>query len=398
MNDMKPAPRWIVTVFIVAAFALSLWLTIQKWTGKIESLAGCGAGSGCANVLGSKWSMVGGLIPVSVFSCLLYLVFIVALWGRGERAAWLRSLLAWVLLAAACWFIGLQCFVVRTVCPYCMVMHGLGIAIGLLVLCFRPAKQEVQWGWSATLLPAVMLVSALALIQHFGPAPETHRLADSSQQKGKSANTGNADFHASGDGRAVWFLDNAKSFRVEHLPHIGAADAEHVLVKYFDYTCEACQSMHEYLDELMAKYPGELAVIVLPVPLESSCNPHLPQGVKDHANACKLAALSLRVWQADPDQFAEFHRALFDCRDQPYEVAEALAYSLVESARLESSDKTWVKALMEQNVADYASFVHETPVMPKLLIRGNLMLHGKTKDVDTLDALLQEQLGLGRVR
>ncbi|MGB1936412.1 MAG: vitamin K epoxide reductase family protein [Akkermansiaceae bacterium] len=396
MNDMKPAIKWIVMVFIVVAFVLSLWLTIQKWTGKIESLAGCGAGSGCANVLGSKWSMVGGVIPVSVFSCLLYLALVMALWARGAWSAWLRSLLAWILLAAACWFVGLQLFVVRIICPYCMVMHGLGITIGLLVLWFRPVKQDLRRSWLVTLLPAILLVSALALIQHFGPSPETHRLAVSSPPQEKQVEASTAGIHASGDGREVWFLDNTKSFRIEHLPHIGGADAQHVLVKYFDYTCEACLSMHEYLDELMTKYPGELAVIVLPVPLERACNPHIPQGVKDRANACRLAVLSLRVWQADPDQFAEFHRALFDCRDQPYEVAEALAYSLVDPARLEGSDKDWAKALLEQNIADYASFVHETPVMPKLMIKGNLILHGKTKDADALDLLLQEQLGVGR--
>ena len=76
-HDMKPAVKWILCILSVLAFALSLWLTIQKWTGNIDSLAGCGSGSDCANVLGSKWSMVMGLIPVSVFSCLLYLVMVV---------------------------------------------------------------------------------------------------------------------------------------------------------------------------------------------------------------------------------------------------------------------------------------------------------------------------------
>ncbi len=397
MNVMKPVVKWTVMVFLVAAFVLSLWLTIQKWTGKIESLAGCGAGSGCANVLGSKWSMVWAVIPVSVFSCLLYLALIVTLCRRGHWVAWLRSLLAWVLLVAALWFIALQFFVVRTLCPYCMVIHGLGITIGFMVLWSRAEKEEARAGWITTLLPAILLVSALALIQHFGPSPETHRLADSSEKKPERPDRGKADAHAMGDGREIWFLDKTKSFRVEYLPRIGGVDADHVLVKYFDYTCEACMSMHEYLDKLMLKYPGKLAVIVLPVPLERECNPHLPLGIKDHPNACRLASLSLQVWQADPDRFAEFHRGLFDCHDQPYEVAEALAYSLVEPARLDAVDQTRVKALLDQNIADYASFVHETPVMPKLLIKGNLILHGKTKDLKTLEMLLLEPLGLGRV-
>jgi len=42
------------------------------------------------------------------------------------------------------------------------------------------------------------------------------------------------------------------------------------MVKYFDYTCEACRDMHEELDILLEKYDGQLAVIVLPTPLNKS--------------------------------------------------------------------------------------------------------------------------------
>ena len=173
---MKPAVKWILCILSVAAFALSFWLTVQKWTGNIDSLTGCGAGSDCANVLGSKWSMVMGLIPVSVFSCLLYLVMMVSLWMRGDLMVWLRSLFAWILLSAALWFIALQLFVMQIICPYCMAVHGLGVSIGLVVLLTKPREKKEGFGLLVTLVPAVLLVAALALTQHYGPAPETHRL------------------------------------------------------------------------------------------------------------------------------------------------------------------------------------------------------------------------------
>ena len=144
----------------------------------------------------------------------------------------------------------------------------------------------------------------------------------------------------------------------------------------------------------MLKYPSQLAVIVLPVPLERDCNPHLPIGLKDHPNACKLARLSLRVWKAQPDAFAEFHSTLFDCCKQPYEVAEAIAYSLVAAEKLDAVDDTWVEAVMQQNITDYASLAHDTPVMPKLLIKDSVLLNGKTKDIETLERLLEQQLKL----
>jgi hypothetical protein len=256
-----------------------------------------------------------------------------------------------------------------------------------------PLRKTKAW-LMQTLLPAVMLVAALALIQHYGPEPETHRLAESVLGDSKS-NSATPDIHAQGAGRTVFFLDNAKSFRIEQLPHLGKTDASHVLVKYFDYTCEACLDTHEYLDDLLAKYPGQLAVILLPVPLERACNPHLPLGLKDHPNACKFAELSVKVWRAAPEVFASFHESLFDCRNQPYEVAEAMAYAMVDPAKLDAVDDGWVRELISQNASDYGSFVRETPVMPKLLIKESLMLHGKTKNMETLEGELQEQLGIG---
>ena len=395
MNDAKPVVKWILLILSMLAFGLGLWLTIQKWTGQINSLAGCGSGSGCANVLGSKWSMVLGIVPVSVFSCLLYLAMVASLWMRGTLVDWARSLMAWMLLLAAMWFIAVQLFVIRAICPYCMIIHGVGITIGLIVLlCMPPLRKTKAW-LMQTLLPAVMLVAALALIQHYGPEPETHLLAESILGDSKS-NSATPDIHAQGAGRTVFFLDNAKSFRVEQLPHLGKTDASHVLVKYFDYTCEACLDTHEYLDDLLAKYPGQLAVIVLPVPLERACNPHLPLGLKDHRNACKFAELALRVWRADPEIFPSFHQSLFECRDQPYEVAEALAYAMIDPSKLDTVDHSWVIKVLEQNVSDYSLFVRDTPVMPKLLVKETLMVNGKTKDRETLERLLQEQLGIGR--
>ena len=90
--------------------------------------------------------MVMGLIPVSVFSCLLYLVMVVSLWTRGDLMIWLRSLFAWILLSAALWFIALQLFVMQIICPYCMVVHGLGVSIGLVVLLTRPREKKKGFG------------------------------------------------------------------------------------------------------------------------------------------------------------------------------------------------------------------------------------------------------------
>ena len=60
----------------LAGLLLSGWLLFQKATGSITYLVGCGAGSGCANVLGSRWSQW-FLIPVTALSLLLYAALLV---------------------------------------------------------------------------------------------------------------------------------------------------------------------------------------------------------------------------------------------------------------------------------------------------------------------------------
>ncbi len=343
-----------------------------------------------------------GYVPVSVFSCLLYLAMITSLWMREAWVIWLRSLLSWILLVAAIWFIGLQFFILRTVCPYCMAVHGFGVGIAFVALTSRAGGQgaAARYGLSWTLLPAILLVASLALIQFYGPSPDTHRLDKSHLDVfdevaipvGDVATI--TDVHSAGEGRVLSFMRHSKTYRVEPLPHLGRVDATHVLIKYFDYTCEACHEMHEYLDALMLKYPSQLALIVLPVPLERDCNLYMPVGLEDHANACKLARLSLRVWRAQPEAFAEFHQTLFECSKQPYEVAEAAAYSLVDPDKMDAVDASWIESVLQQNIKDYAYLARDTPVMPKLLIKESVLLNGKTKDIDTLNILLEQELKL----
>lgn len=386
--EMHHFVRLLMAVLAIAAAGISLWISVQKLTGEIDSLAGCGVGSGCANVLGSKWSVVFGVVPVSLLSLLLYLAVLVSLWLRGDRVRWFRVLAAWVFICAALWFTALQLWVLRAFCPYCMVGHGLGVAMGVLILSTDASWREAPRRLSGLLGVAIGLVSGFAVVQYYGPEVETHRVDD------VVGGTGAGGIHADGEGRLVTFLQGGKSYRVAELPHLGGADAEHVIVKYFDYRCEACREVHNDLEGIMLAHPGKLAVLVLPVPLERACNPYLPLGLKDHQNSCELARLALRVWRADRARFAEFHAWLFDYHSQPVEVAEAMAYSLVGGEKMDAVEGKWIDEVLRQNVEDYRSFVKKTPVMPKMLLKGGMLIQGKAKDRATLEGLLDEHLGL----
>lgn len=398
MSDRRQdqsAVKWLVAVLCAAAAGMSLWLTVQKLTGQIDSLVGCGSGSGCANVLGSKWSMVFGWVPVSIFSLLLYLGILGSLRVQAGWARWFRILAAWLCIWAAVWFTGLQLFVLKSICPYCMTMHGLGTVLGLSILYRESAGGVFRRGGIGAVVLAAFSVAALALVQHLGPEPETHRVDIVKVPEGAQVGeTGDQSMHARGEGRLVTFLDGRKSYRVNQLPHLGSSDAEHVIVKYFDYTCDACREMDAYLFEEIATHPEKLAVIVLPVPIDRACNPHLPNGTPNHKNACELARLGLKVWRADRSKFAEFHHQLFELKDLPVEMAESLAIGLVGEENMTPEHDAWVDDLLACNVADYRIFVEDTPVMPKLLLKQSMMVQGAVKDRATLDELLKTHLGI----
>lgn len=391
--------KYLIALFLWVAVCLSAWLSWQKWSGRIDSLAGCGAGSGCANVLGSKWSVVFGSIPVSAFSLALYLSLLLTL---GMKSRWVlewRRLAAWLCLWAALWFTLLQIAVIGNVCPYCMTMHGVGSLLGIALL-WMDAKGETKnspfWGRNRYSMGlALMAVIILSLIQLWGPEPPTHRLDHLEISQGASAET---DVHGRGQGRLLTFLNGAKSYRVDELPHMGDSSAEHVVVEYFDYTCQACRDMHLYLEAMVKKYPRKLAVVVLVVPLHTDCNPHLPKALKnsqeEHEQACDLARLALKVWRVAPEKFSDFHHQLFEYQGLPLAAAESLAASSVGDEQILLRRDPWVEEVLAQNVSDYGQLIEKTPVMPKLLLGGSSVIQGLGKDQQAIEELLNEHLKL----
>ena len=73
---------WALRILAFAGLAISVYLLTLKLTGKITYLVGCGEGSGCANVLGSRWSQF-FYIPVSAFAAVMYAALLVATWKDG---------------------------------------------------------------------------------------------------------------------------------------------------------------------------------------------------------------------------------------------------------------------------------------------------------------------------
>jgi hypothetical protein len=78
------------------------------------------------------------------------------------------------------------------------------------------------------------------------------------------------------------------------------------------WSCLRCRRfLHGLLDRCLRRYGAEqIAFVLLPVPLESRCNPAITVVEPGREGACEYARLALAVWQAAPERFAEFDAVL----------------------------------------------------------------------------------------
>jgi uncharacterized membrane protein/predicted DsbA family dithiol-disulfide isomerase len=120
----------------------------------------CGVQSGCATVRTSAFSHVFG-IPLPHLALPFFTsVFALAVWARGERPLLVLAAAAGVAGVGAVGYIGLQLFVVKAVCKWCMAVDGGAIvaAVTAIVLAKRAPQQEstpLRVVWTALMIVVV---------------------------------------------------------------------------------------------------------------------------------------------------------------------------------------------------------------------------------------------------
>ncbi len=419
---MSNGRRLALGVTVGVALLLTGYLVSMYWTGQISHLRGCGGSEGCANLLGGRWGSW-LLVPVSFWALLAY-AGLLGLIAAGPRGWWSRTLVVCgglLLLSAAIWFMAIQAFVERHYCLYCCILHACGVVIAVILL-QTLLTRDFPGRWSALRTATalnVVAISALIVGQIWGPQPATHEVreisvaglpgADEVELPAAKAHEDTslprpastvelpvdppakllpqaAPSEPPAASRTVGFMDGKIRYTVGELPLIGDPAAEHVLVKYFDYTCDSCRGMHEELEKLRRLYPRKFAVIVVPTPLNRSCNPYLLPSVPNHSYACELAQLGLAVWRANPAKFAEFHEALFrqQHRITPQQARDQ-ALKLVGREALERAERDpWVAEMLAQSVSTYRRLGPSGPRMPKVLLGHNHLLNGVPRDTAQL--------------
>lgn len=167
---------WALRCLCLTGLGISAYLA---WTAiNMSPVFGCGGGEiiDCGHVLNSKWSKVMG-IPVSVPACGLYASLLAMLtFVRRPGSKALTQLLWNALTAGACmaglaalWFIGLQIFALKHLCPYCLAVHCCGLILAFLLLRNRFTTMQ-QKRVVASL--SVLGVAVMITVQVMTPEPE----------------------------------------------------------------------------------------------------------------------------------------------------------------------------------------------------------------------------------
>jgi protein-disulfide isomerase len=434
-------------------------------------------------------------MPVSILGAITYGVMLVstllAALAPAERAGAVGRfvLRAAATLAAllAFWFMGLQLFWIRSVCPYCTATHACSLAIGLTLVISRSratadslhqgTRQALQAvlkqsrmgpraptqeppsaadadsvrraAWKSPALLGLLAAIVAICGQFVSTGPQARLVvqqADELQPVGQPAETSveeqpEASSDRSGlaasaadvstiddippQSRPVaaersaatvtpqaskepaarppaviqmaprqWtILGGKRTLDVTQFPLLGRPDAEFLVGKIFDYCCPHCRELERQFELAQPRYGDRLAIVLIPVPLNSGCNRAVGQTYPRHAYACLYAKLALAIWKESPDRFPEFHRWLFDPIDPPEPAAAKR-----EARRLlddqdpdELSSQPWVEQQLEKCVDLYE--LCGSRGIPKLIL-GSAVAKGTIKSVDELCAVLEAHLGI----
>lgn len=352
---------------------------------------GCGAGSGCAAVLSSKWSSLAG-VPVAAPAVVVHLAMagllvatVTASPGKSRAAARWLALPAGLAIAAAAWFALLQWVVLEAVCPWCMADHALAVAAGVIALVVAARSSagaaRLSVGGGAAVLLVALLAGAQALstpaIVTFGDMPVDR------------------DFdRAAGDRRFVGLLGGELRLAVGEEPGFGPVDAAVVALMY-DYACPHCRHTHAVLKRRLAERPDACRVLLLPTPVDPGCNPHAPADPDPRFDeSCEVARLALAVWRADAAKFPDFDAWLFDPETpRAADAARGEAERLVGRDALDAAlADPWIDDVLARNTEAYGE--SGAGRVPVLIRPGVAPVIGRIEDPRHLAEVLAMPSGL----
>lgn len=423
-----------VRVLLSVALAISVYLV---WVSLTDSgVPGCGPESGCDRVLRSRWSSWLG-IPVSLPALLVYSVALVMSFrlkpptpvAARQRAWAVLILCAVAILGAVVWFVVLQVVVIGAFCPYCMVAHVAAGLAAVLILVKAPIRSDPgkrRQGGKQTVIPpatagrlclvslagVALLVGGQLLHRPAGfrvttldtdasSASATHAAVASSSGRPQPEATGQvtnppprpAEVPVPAH-RTLTFHRGAIRLDLGEVPILGSPNAPVVIVNLRDYSCHFCRDMHGKLLEVYRALSNQVAIVSLPMPLNTNCNFVARRTPRDHENSCEYARLALGVWRARADKMEQFDEWILAPEHPPApEVVEAYAERLVgTNALLQALADPWIERQLHVVVSLYATNAlnYRQTRMPQTFI-GKEVIVGTVNSAQDIYSILARQ-------
>ncbi|MEZ5302281.1 MAG: vitamin K epoxide reductase family protein [Verrucomicrobiales bacterium] len=224
------------------------------------------------------------------------------------------------------------------------------------------------------------------------PGPAPFRPTGEKPDPAPAAVAGNASTRVAPAERIVNFFDGSLALPVHDLPIIGRPDAEHIMVELFDYTCDHCREFYPALLMAKLRYGDQIAIVLLPTPLNSKCNQYLPEGQFDRPDACEYARYALAVFRADRDKFPLFHDWLIKVEPLPSEARDYAAELVGKPAFDRALADGWVGETLKRGTALYGDLAKTNRKLPKLVLGGSKVMQGLPQDVRTLFAVIESSV------
>ena len=351
--------RKTMVALVTIVLLLSVVLCIHSISGR--GLIGCSQGTNCNAVLGSKWSFLFGIIPVSALAAGVWIVFLICLTLHKSSDLELQNFLNRILLilsgavtGSAAWFIWLQSHMIKAFCPYCMTAHILGIIISALTVIWcvkqRPGHSVLN------IIFGLFIAVALAVVQ-FSTTPLT--LAE----RGFTS-------------------EPLPEFSAQELPVTGNPDAPHIVTLLFDWQCSHCRQVHGMLPDVVERLQGKVAFILCPISLSRECNPLIPQGSTDRfTGSCKLLHIGLAIWRTDPVAYSRYEEWYWGDPAKGWnppgvEEATAFASDLIGAEKLElGMNDTWIESYLQTVLQIFGrTSSGGRSAVPRMIYGGNWLI------------------------
>jgi uncharacterized membrane protein len=202
--------------------------------------------------------------------------------------------------------------------------------------------------------------------------------------------------------RKVTFLKGMLTIDMYQEAVIGSPTAPHVVIEMVDYACPHCRAMHKTVEQAIERYGDQLAIVIMPMPLELECNKQMDKTEPAHYGACKLARLALAVAEVDPAAFVDFHNWMMADKDKvpPIDRAIAKAYRLVDQKKLrEHVNSDEINQRIQKDISLYVALSAQQskdgkPFGLPVQILGDEVVSGDTVSGEELLTKWEQVLGI----